>query len=189
MSDQESAYGDSFWERGLSAPSYTRPPEFRGFRVPDVLLSGDHGKIARWRISEGKRLTRERSERDDDARRSDATSRARVISRAEFFLTTRAALPTLRAARDAPPRGRSPHPPSRCLARAPTCAYPRRPAARPSSIARALCTRHARSPSVVAPRAACAQTLEDAELLKPRELNATVMYGHDAWDQYWEGDR
>jgi tRNA (guanine37-N1)-methyltransferase len=65
MSDQESAYGDSFWERGLSAPSYTRPPEFRGFRVPDVLLSGDHGKIARWRISEGKRLTQERLERDE----------------------------------------------------------------------------------------------------------------------------
>src|SRR3989442_27287 len=52
MNDRESAHGDSFWERGLSAPSYTRPPEFRGFRVPDVLLSGDHGKIARWRISE-----------------------------------------------------------------------------------------------------------------------------------------
>ncbi|HEX7980080.1 MAG TPA: tRNA (guanosine(37)-N1)-methyltransferase TrmD [Gemmatimonadaceae bacterium] len=67
MSDQESAYGDSFWERGLSAPSYTRPPEFRGFRVPDVLLSGDHGKIARWRISEGKRLTRERLERDESS--------------------------------------------------------------------------------------------------------------------------
>ncbi len=65
MSDQESAYGDSFWERGLSAPSYTRPPEFRGFRVPDVLLSGDHGKIARWRISEGKRLTDERLARGD----------------------------------------------------------------------------------------------------------------------------
>jgi tRNA (guanine37-N1)-methyltransferase len=64
MSDQESAYSDSFWERGLSAPSYTRPPEFRGFRVPEVLLSGDHGKIARWRITEGKRLTEERSERD-----------------------------------------------------------------------------------------------------------------------------
>jgi tRNA (guanine37-N1)-methyltransferase len=65
MSDQESAYGDSFWARGLSAPSYTRPPEFRGFRVPDVLLSGDHGKIARWRISEGERLTNERRERDE----------------------------------------------------------------------------------------------------------------------------
>ena len=63
MSDHESAFGDSFWERGLSAPSYTRPPEYRGFVVPDVLLSGDHGKIARWRTSEGERLTRERDSR------------------------------------------------------------------------------------------------------------------------------
>jgi len=68
MSDHESAFGDSFWERGLSAPSYTRPPEYRGHVVPDVLLSGDHGKIAKWRISEGERLTRERERpgRDDD---------------------------------------------------------------------------------------------------------------------------
>ena len=66
MSDHESAFGDSFWERGLSAPSYTRPPEFRGFTVPEVLLSGDHGKIAKWRISEGERLTRERETRRDD---------------------------------------------------------------------------------------------------------------------------
>lgn len=50
MSDPESAYGDSFYDgRGISAPSYTRPPEFRGFTVPDVLLSGDHARIARWR--------------------------------------------------------------------------------------------------------------------------------------------
>ena len=60
MNDPESAYGDSFWERGLSAPSYTRPPEFRGHTVPDVLLSGDHKKIAEWRRREGERLTRER---------------------------------------------------------------------------------------------------------------------------------
>ena len=59
MSDPESAYGDSFWERGLSAPSYTRPPEFRGHVVPEVLLSGDHKKIADWRRLEGERLTRE----------------------------------------------------------------------------------------------------------------------------------
>jgi tRNA (guanine37-N1)-methyltransferase len=65
MSDPESAYGDSFWDRGLSAPSYTRPPEYRGFRVPEVLLSGDHGRIARWREEEGARLTRERSARLD----------------------------------------------------------------------------------------------------------------------------
>ena len=60
MNDPESAYGDSFWERGLSAPSYTRPPEFRGHTVPDVLLSGDHKRIAEWRRREGERLTRER---------------------------------------------------------------------------------------------------------------------------------
>jgi len=64
MSDHASAFGDSFWERGLSAPSYTRPPEYRGHAVPEVLLSGDHGKIARWRFLEGERLTRERDRRD-----------------------------------------------------------------------------------------------------------------------------
>jgi tRNA (guanine37-N1)-methyltransferase len=71
MSDQESAFGDSFWERGLSAPSYTRPPEYRGFRVPDVLLSGDHGRIARWREEEGARLTRARSPRLDSVEPAD----------------------------------------------------------------------------------------------------------------------
>ena len=64
MSDQESAFGDSFWERGLSAPSYTRPPEFRGHTVPEILLSGDHKKIAEWRESEGERLTQEQKVRD-----------------------------------------------------------------------------------------------------------------------------
>ena len=64
MSDHASAFGDSFWERGLSAPSYTRPPEYRGHVVPEVLLSGDHGKIARWRFLEGERLTRERDRRE-----------------------------------------------------------------------------------------------------------------------------
>ena len=60
MNDHDSAFGDSFWERGLSAPSYTRPAVFRGHVVPDVLLSGDHARIARWRVDEGERLTRER---------------------------------------------------------------------------------------------------------------------------------
>jgi len=64
MTDHESAFSDSFWERGLSAPSYTRPPEFRGHPVPDVLLSGDHARIAEWREREGLRLTRERGEND-----------------------------------------------------------------------------------------------------------------------------
>ena len=60
MSDLDSARGDSFFGRGLSAPSYTRPPEFRGHTVPEVLLSGDHAKIAAWRESEGRRLTKNR---------------------------------------------------------------------------------------------------------------------------------
>jgi tRNA (guanine37-N1)-methyltransferase len=65
ISDHESAYTDSFWERGLSAPSYTRPPEYRGHAVPEILLSGDHGRIAEWRRREGERLTQERRARDD----------------------------------------------------------------------------------------------------------------------------
>ncbi|CAN5296071.1 tRNA (guanosine(37)-N1)-methyltransferase TrmD [soil metagenome] len=63
MSDPESAYGDSFWERGLSAPSYTRPPDYRGHTVPEILLSGDHAKIAAWRQQQADRLT-DQSRRD-----------------------------------------------------------------------------------------------------------------------------
>src|SRR5712692_1433428 len=44
----------------LEYPHYTRPPEFRGWRIPDVLLSGHHEQIARWRRKESLRLTRER---------------------------------------------------------------------------------------------------------------------------------
>ena len=61
MSDLDSARGDSWFERGISAPSYTRPPEFRGHLVPEVLLSGDHAKIAEWRRAEAERLTAEGS--------------------------------------------------------------------------------------------------------------------------------
>lgn len=57
MSDIDSARSDSFFDRDVSAPSYTRPPVYRGFAVPDVLLSGDHKKIAEWREREGKRLS------------------------------------------------------------------------------------------------------------------------------------
>jgi tRNA (guanine37-N1)-methyltransferase len=52
MSDDDSYRTDSFWEgRAISAPSYTRPEEYRGYRVPDVLLSGHHAEIAKWRSS------------------------------------------------------------------------------------------------------------------------------------------
>lgn len=60
MSDIESARTDSFFDRGLSAPSYTRPAEYRGFGVPDVLLSGNHAAIEKWRRERGERLTQER---------------------------------------------------------------------------------------------------------------------------------
>ncbi|HYH79642.1 MAG TPA: tRNA (guanosine(37)-N1)-methyltransferase TrmD [Longimicrobium sp.] len=60
ISDHESASTDSFYDGLLSPPSYTRPAEYRGMRVPDVLLSGDHAKIAAWRRDQSERLTRER---------------------------------------------------------------------------------------------------------------------------------
>ncbi len=66
MSDLDSARGDSFFGRGLSAPSYTRPPEFRGHAVPEVLLSGDHARIAKWREAEGDRLTKDRRASRED---------------------------------------------------------------------------------------------------------------------------
>ena len=71
MSDIDSARTDSFFGRGLSAPSYTRPPEYRGHAVPPVLLSGDHGKIAAWRASEGERLTRARAAADQPSTAAD----------------------------------------------------------------------------------------------------------------------
>ena len=61
MGDHEAASSDSFYDTGLlSAPSYTRPPEYRGHAVPEVLRSGDHAKIEAWRRAEALRLTRER---------------------------------------------------------------------------------------------------------------------------------
>ena len=64
MSDMDSARTDSFFDTpGISAPSYTRPPEYRGHRVPDVLMSGDHKRIAEWRKLEAARLTEKRSGR------------------------------------------------------------------------------------------------------------------------------
>ena len=61
MGDHEAASSDSFYDTGiLSAPSYTRPPEYRGHAVPEVLRSGDHARIEAWRRNEAERLTRER---------------------------------------------------------------------------------------------------------------------------------
>jgi len=60
LGDHESAAGDSHYDGLLAPPSYTRPPMYRGLAVPEVLLSGDHEKIAAWRAAEAERLTRER---------------------------------------------------------------------------------------------------------------------------------
>lgn len=60
LGDHESASGDSHYDGLLSPPSYTRPPEYRGQAVPEVLRSGDHAAIAAWRQAETERLTRER---------------------------------------------------------------------------------------------------------------------------------
>jgi tRNA (guanine37-N1)-methyltransferase len=93
MSDLESARTDSFFGRGISAPSYTRPPVFRGHAVPPVLVAGDHGKTAQWRERESRRLTIERAAREaeelarfqavaTDAARANAAEAAREEERA-----------------------------------------------------------------------------------------------------------
>ncbi|OKH38087.1 tRNA (guanosine(37)-N1)-methyltransferase TrmD [[Phormidium ambiguum] IAM M-71] len=57
---EESLKAESFEAILLDYPQYTRPPEFRGWRVPDVLLSGNHGEIARWRLQQQRERTRDR---------------------------------------------------------------------------------------------------------------------------------
>lgn len=54
LGDSESALTDSFQiEAGFDAPVYTRPAEFEGMKVPDVLLGGNHSEIAKWRAAQG----------------------------------------------------------------------------------------------------------------------------------------
>jgi len=60
LSDHESAAEDSFYDGLLAPPAYTRPPEYRGMRVPEILRSGDHARIADWRRNEAERVTKER---------------------------------------------------------------------------------------------------------------------------------
>ena len=73
MSDHDSAATDSFYlGAGVSAPSYTRPEEYRGHRVPDVLLSGHHAQIAAWRRDEGVRRTARAAEAEARAARGGA---------------------------------------------------------------------------------------------------------------------
>lgn len=61
LGNAESPVNESFSGEGLlEGPQYTRPPEFRGMKVPDILLSGDHAKIAAWRREQALERTRAR---------------------------------------------------------------------------------------------------------------------------------
>jgi len=57
LGDKQSAADDSFSAGLLEGPQYTRPSEFRGMKVPDVLLSGNHGEIAKWRKEQAEKRT------------------------------------------------------------------------------------------------------------------------------------
>ena len=70
LGDAQSALDDSFQDGLLGAPSYTRPSEYRGMQVPEVLLSGDHQRISEWR----ERMRVERTA----ARRPDLLERAEL---------------------------------------------------------------------------------------------------------------
>ena len=59
LGDEQSAADDSFSAGLLEGPQYTRPAEFRGWKVPDVLLSGNHAEIAAWRKEQAAKRTRE----------------------------------------------------------------------------------------------------------------------------------
>ena len=60
LGDEQSALSDSFQDGLVAPPEYTRPVDFRGWKVPDVLLSGDHKKIAQWRYDQAVERTRQR---------------------------------------------------------------------------------------------------------------------------------
>jgi tRNA (guanine37-N1)-methyltransferase len=61
LGNADSAKHESFGHAGLlEGPQYTRPPDFRGLKVPEILLSGDHAKIAQWRHEQALSRTRER---------------------------------------------------------------------------------------------------------------------------------
>jgi tRNA (guanine37-N1)-methyltransferase len=60
LGDDESSQEESFSHGLLEYPQYTRPAEFRGLKVPEVLLSGNHAEIARWRSEQARQRTKER---------------------------------------------------------------------------------------------------------------------------------
>ncbi len=79
VGDSDSVESDSFHSGLLDAPYYTRPAEYRGWAVPDALLSGDHAAIARWRREQALRRTFER--RPELLERADLTPEDRRFVR------------------------------------------------------------------------------------------------------------
>ena len=59
LGDEQSAADDSFSIGSLEAPQYTRPAEFRGWKVPDILVSGNHAEIAKWRKAQALKRTKQ----------------------------------------------------------------------------------------------------------------------------------
>ena len=78
LGDPEGAIDDSHATGLLEYPHYTRPPDFRGWKVPEILLSGDHGKIEQWR--------REQSLLRTLARRPDLLEKAELTEKERKFL-------------------------------------------------------------------------------------------------------
>src|SRR5262249_15553662 len=60
LGDEQSAHEESFSHGLLEYPQYTRPVDFRGLKVPEVLVSGNHAEIAKWRAAQAQQRTRER---------------------------------------------------------------------------------------------------------------------------------
>jgi tRNA (guanine37-N1)-methyltransferase len=77
LGDPGGPIDDSHASGLLEYPHYTRPPEFRGWVVPEVLLSGDHGKVDRWRREQALRRTWQR--RPDLLERAELSSADRAV--------------------------------------------------------------------------------------------------------------
>jgi tRNA (guanine37-N1)-methyltransferase len=75
LGDPDGAWDDSHATGLLEYPHYTRPPEFRGWSIPEILLSGDHGRIARWRREQS--LLRTWLRRPDMLEKADLSPRDR----------------------------------------------------------------------------------------------------------------
>lgn len=84
LGDDESSREESFSHGLIEYPQYTRPAEFRGWKVPDVLLSGHHAEIAKWRMQQAQLRTQQR--RPDLLAESCGTSGAPVAPKPESDL-------------------------------------------------------------------------------------------------------